>query len=118
MSPSTAVFTTIRYRGCGGNAPTQGFHPCTPYPDSTKSAVSLLASPSVSLGVWSSIGYFHWLLLPIEVWGNAIVILVGVVFTGRITCDFCPYDHKGVVAGAEGIAATASSKNPLHLGYG
>ncbi len=35
----TAVFTTIRYRGCGGNAPTQGFHPCTPYPDSTKSAV-------------------------------------------------------------------------------
>ncbi len=37
--PLTAVFTTIRYRGCGGNAPTQGFHPCTPYPDSTKSAV-------------------------------------------------------------------------------
>jgi hypothetical protein len=36
----TAVFTTIRYRGCGGNAPTQGFHPCTPYPDSTKSAVN------------------------------------------------------------------------------
>jgi hypothetical protein len=38
----TAVFTTIRYRGCGGNAPTQGFHPCTPYPDSTKSAVELM----------------------------------------------------------------------------
>ncbi len=38
---TTAVFTTIRYRGCGGNAPTQGFHPCTLYPDSTKSAVNM-----------------------------------------------------------------------------